>query len=1268
MLRTIPGSGYKGTARQRHRRRKEVAGPYRSQSSNPAIRSKATPAEHRKLPVPPTPAGSRGLGIPTPADLATPPPLRPRPAFDRSLLRGLGTLTLDPQTAYLNASLHGIEPPAAVRDRFNEEGGLGTYEKIAQIARRTLASKEGLKEPEDLTNAILAATGIGDIASLLGRQGIKDVAAAATEAGAKQAASSAERQGLAEGLAQFTKGAARKGIVRPALRKAAAKAEPEAVAATRRAIAERAAQVVERVPRPIRVGAKVAGQRVSAPIKHPFTAPLAVQAPAAFVHGGHVGFHPAALLAALEGKGTYANIAKTASDALSHLAPVAGEALDLPATVLPSTYLTGKAGVEAAQGNPQPLHELLKQWEATGLLPAIAKGDTAGIVKAIETHPLYSLLEGSGAVSAVGRGAGAVARGVSGGRLGGLARPDLTIEGYPNVAVERGYSRDLIRQLAQRAHDRATGNMIRPGTRRGNRQFRRAVVRDAGDRFQANAEAVRRQGKEEVLKAAQAFAPKKRMFLLAHKLDQASADVVAHAIERVIQHPETFHQDLADYKRSLEAVAKEKHPDGTPALDRSQLAANRELVKQIDKGIKRASPEHVVEAADSFIEAHAPIVDELVARGVLQPDQALKAAVIPFARVHMGAGYTEGVGVTDAAGNPLSLEQIQAEMRSRGIEPPGFLSHRPPTRGDWYRSWYPERGSLPKGARTGESVATGSRDAGWESVVRQLARARGLRDRVRAWDGFITRFGVDLRGAGVKNMRDAHRVLRDPARYGLNPKIDWVPVRRNPFIAMKSEIEGALEHQDPVIATEGVLAKALDTATNVDSGPDGPIVFMPKGVVDNMAQHFAPLDPGLKAMQLTTTALKRAVLPFSPSFYFGNAIDNAIRTALAGIGPHHFVIGKKVADRLTPEERAQVISGAHFSSVDRLAARRTAEDFRGTALEGLANALAHVRATPGPKQLIGLISAGSHFLLAVNAHLTETLPQYGALGKIAMRDIEATQGHWASALKLQPKVIEDVAKGLENSDTVTRYQKEIEAIYGNWTRLSPAARKFLSNFVPFWTWARAATRLVFLTMPAHHPIQTAILTAAARMTQKEREHLGLDKLGAEPLPNFLQGGLPIRGSISPWGKYTSFGFSGNVIESLPTMVIPQLRDALANLEGRDWKGDEIGGGEIGHVGQAFVSGLESFLPGYNTVMGVIEKGPGYLSPVHVEPPGALPYLRSLSHSKQITVPTDSSGSGSSSSGVNFNSVFSQGSDVNYGSVFSGGGGSAVNYGSVFSGQ
>lgn len=1111
------------------------------------------------------------------------------------------------EAAILDAYRSGVKPDyTSIRRTYGR--------KASDLAEKAfiqhLAGEEGLGEPEDLTNAILVATGLGGAVraagTLLSRAGAR---AAIEEAGAQAASAGAKDAGESG--------------VKAILKQAAAKAEPEAVQAAR----QTAKAAAEKVPQGVRTAAKTAARAGAYPIKHPIQAPFALALPQGAVHGDPL----AAFKGAAEGKGAYADVLDTVSGAIGG---IPGEAVSLPAAVLPSAYLAGKAGLSAAKGDPKELDALIKEWKETGVLPALAEGDLGEAAEHLTEHPLYGLLEGSGAANVLGRGAGALSRELTGGRVGGVERPSLPIKGT-DIIIPRRYSRDLLRQAAQRGFDRTrAGREVRADTFRGRRK-----LKEAANRFGSGEEAIRREHAREDLQQLKKILPKKG---LTRRLDRASADVVNFAVERLIQNPNTFFDDLPMYKEMIEAAAKERLPNGKPALDREQLRANRQLLKQIDKGLKRGNPEHVVEAANHFIDLQGPILDELVNLNILTPDQAAKASATSFARVHMGAGHSDEHGVVDSGGKPLSLKQIEEEMTRRGVAAPGFLSHRPPTPGDYYR---PSLGGaiMDKGIRTGESVAKGVQLGGIESLVRQLRRSRGLVDRAKAWNRAVTRFGVEVKG--VETMADAKRVLRDPERYGIDPSIAPVAVPRHPFASKKEEIEGALEHQDPSIAGD-ISGELLHNALN-DALADQPripddakVIFMPQKVAEEFRDDAAPSGAGLKTMQAATTAFKRAVLPFSPGFYIGNGFDNVLRTALAGINPAHFIIGEKVRRSLTKEQRAELLSGAHFSSVEALAPHRSVENvvrgydpvsksIRAAAEWGREHGWKQATVKFAPK----LLSQGSRYLMAVNALLTEDLPQRGALGKVAAAELHATQGSWVKALRNLGKIGEDFAKGATDPDKMIRFQKQLEEIYGNYTRMSPAARKVLSTVAPFWTWMRSAYKFVYLTMPAHHSIATGFLAASANATREEREQYGLDKEGEKPLPNYLQGSIPLPdGGVFPTANFNSFGYASDPLGAIEKAPFPQIRNVVEDLAGRDWKGDPIEGGEGDRIAAALWDFATAYVPGAN-LLGEEVEGQKEFSP-HINLPhpydeGYVQYKRKPTET--ITVPTG--GGGESSGGI-----------------------------------
>jgi hypothetical protein len=1101
------------------------------------------------------------------------------------------------QTAIEDAYLRGVEPDyLGLRHTYGARGAKLAEEAFIQH----VAANENLEEDPVAEAAIgtVATLGVGGLANLIRGGGT----AALTEAEAQAA-----KVGASEAAGEATGGGA-KAALQDILKGAASKAKP----------------VTEAIPQSVKTGAKVAARGAAYPVRHPITSPLALEAPGALIHKD-----PGAFVKALEGKGVYGDIAGGLAGAASHISPVLGEGVSLPAAVLPSAYLAGKAGVDAAKGNPDELNKLIEEWKATGLLPALAEGDLGKAAHNLGEHPLYGLLEGSGALNAAGRVAGAGVRAIPGTDLASLERKPLPVEGT-KINIQREYSRDLLRQLGQRGYDRTpAGSRVRPDTFRG-----RHYLKESANRFSAGQEAIRREHAHQDIKALKGILPKKS---LVRRLDRKSAEVVNLAVERIIQKPESFFSDLSDYKDMLELAAKETLSTGKPRLNKRELAANKELVKQIEAGIKRGNPEHVVHAANAFIDLQKPILEELVDLKLLTPDQAEKASAIPFARVHMGAGHHEEHGVVDAQGEPLSLEAITQEMDRRGVGAPGFLSHRAPANSDFYR---PSFGGaiLDKGSRTGRAVASGTQMGGIESLVRQLRRSRGLADRARAWNQAISRFGVEVKG--VDTMAEAKRVMEDPERYGLDPRLNPVPVPRHPFGAKKREMEGALEHQSPALADDaaaGAIADGIDQGLKGTLPDEAKIIFFPEKVAKELRADATPSGEGLKAAQAATTAFKRAVLPFSPSFYIGNSFDNLIRTTLAGINPAHFAVGAKVAHQMDQEQRAQVLAGAHFSSVEALAPHRSVEAVV-TGYDPLSKGVrqfadwsrkrgwqqAAVKAAPN------VLSKASHYLLSVNALLTETLPQYGVLGKVALKEMRKTQGSWTKAITNLDEASQDFAKGLRDPDKVIRLQKDLEAVYGNYTRMSPGARKVLSTITPFWTWMRAAYTYVFWQMPAHHSVATGLLAATANATRAEREQWGLNREGKEPVPSYYQG-IPLPdGGVVPLANYNSFDFASDPLDSLARLPFPQIRNVAEALAGRDWKGDEIKGGDGNRIAAATWAAAGAFVPFVNTLTEE-QEGHKVFAP-HLSLPHEVSKEKidkSREPTQQITVPETGSGGGSS---------------------------------------
>jgi hypothetical protein len=1278
------------------------------------------------------------------------------------------------KTAITRAFTHGIEPDyLSLRKAYGKKGAaLAEKAFISHIA-----GEENLGTPEDLTNAITAATGIGGLAKLgveqLGKFGaetaLKEAGATAAEAGAKDAA----------------------GGIKGLLAQAAKKAEPEAAQAGRQAVKEAANQL----PQGVKTAARVAAKGASYPVRHPVQAPFALAAPQGILSGNPLG----ALSSAAEGKGLYAKL-------LGSVGGLPGEALSLPASVVPSAYLGGKAVVNAAEGHPGEAKALLKQWEQTGLLPALAQGNLNEALKRFGERPIYSGLEASGALNAAGRVAGAGLRGVPGKDWAATSeRPGLPVRGS-RVVVDRGnYSRDDLRRLLQKVNERTShGQEVKAGSHRAAH-----YEKEATNRFTAGAQrAHKKQVGDDVQTLNNALGRRgPKLSLGGHtigKIDRATGEVLHTIVQRLVADPSTFHSDLRTYKDQLDAIAESKHLDPetsheTPTLNPGQLKLNRKMAKNIEAALDIKNPhrvEHAVQAANKFIELQHGANKELFDLGMLDPHQAEMASLYPYAQFHMGAGYGEphallkdleavhggvrrdfraearahlappgedgkpggyvgahetaktrlktaesgyiqaerslstaratgrpeadvdrlaatrdvtkdrvkkaraevrdtkaalekeelalkkelkertrpvdaeikqhrenGARLLDEHGYPLSSEDVVAHMKRRGVEPPGFISSRPPSPGDYYK---PAVGGakMPTGKLTGASVQGGTYVGGIEGLVRQITRTRGLIHRANTWNEAISRFGSVVKG--VDTFGDASKVIDHPERYGFPPGTKLKAVPRYPFGSRKHEIEAAMDHQHPEVADDLVdkafhseLQGTIDGGANADTQ----IAFMPEKQAEQFLADAKPLGGALKTAQAATTLFKRAVLPFSSGFYIGNAFDNWMRVALAGVNPLHFVVGQHAMKAMSDRRREELNTKAHFASIEGMAPHRSIEGITssyGKAFQTLRDAAewthGHGLAPSAVKFLPSVIAGVSHYMIATNALLTEDLASRSVIGKMALAEMHATQGSWVKALLNWRDVGKDFAKRAEDPAKMVKFGKQLEEVMGNYANMSPAARRILTTATPFWTWMRSAYKFAYLTMPAHHSIQTALITAAARGTAATREAYGLDPEGDKPLPSWLQGGIPLPdGGEIPWANYNSFGYAAqSPTESGAKVVLPQT--PLGVLLGVDWKGEPIP--ESDKVGEALFQIFGGFVPGWNLA---VHKNPE--GGVYVKFKPSLPtekdseYLQKERQPwEQISIPVGGSSPSSSTGGP-----------VDYGKVATGASGSSVDYGKVATG-
>lgn len=498
------------------------------------------------------------------------------------------------------AAEHGLEPSPEFDHNFENEMSGGRWSQyLANLARHELRAKENLIEPTDFTDlALLASGGIG----LKAFKTAAELGAAAT--------------GIEGGATATT-------------------AAGEAAQASRLAKA-----------------ASAAGQIASAPIRHPFltaSSPAVAEIPGAVAKGS-----PTQLLRGFEGTGVLAGVLGSAGNNIESALPgllgrAASNLVDLPAQVLPSVYLSLKAGANAVGGDPTELHKLQQGYDATSPIPALLKGEFGRALHNASENPVYAALEGLGIKSAIGHGITGIGR-VAGKEdfQAGRHRPDIGIDAEGNLSVPQGvYSPDYFKRRRQERADAARGPLD---------QFDRILAtpkerlnyykHDVVDRMEFANNAIARKERRRIKGELDAVKPSEALQGIASLRNQGllSADAKVAVL------------DLAKMRKRLVDVQKEGR------LEPGRLKANQELVKQIDLALQKGDLSELDAFAKVYAEVTKPSRRYLGEVGAIHPEQAAKRDVQPYAFDKMGAQF----GLPNSKYDPIAhlLETTPEEARA----------------------------------------------------------------------------------------------------------------------------------------------------------------------------------------------------------------------------------------------------------------------------------------------------------------------------------------------------------------------------------------------------------------------------------------------------------------------------------------------------------------------------------------------------------------------------------------------------------------------------
>lgn len=384
----------------------------------------------------------------------------------------------------------------------------------------------------------------------------------------------------------------------------------------------------------------------------------------------------------------------------------------------------------------------------------------------------------------------------------------------------------------------------------------------------------------------------------------------------------------------------------------------------------------------------------------------------------------------------------------------------------------------------------------------------------------------------------------------------------------------------------------------------GQHTVVPEIAADRLRGHEAigkSKATGAKVLRQTRRAFTRTVLPFSATWLSGQAIESAFRAMVAGAGPVSYVRGARVVRRLDPEAQARLLPGGKSRIPAEILGEgpKTLEaEFAGTALARVAKAMTTAGRAPGVRQVRDLHRATTDFVFdTLNGRIIEGTAQKAMLGR-ALKESPLMERR---VVGLSDKAIAEAADGLKATDSQVALGRELHKMYGKYQAFSPDAREGILHWTPFAPWLGNMARFLFRTLPADHPVATALLADIDAAEEDWRKAAGFSLRGGDRRPGYLMGGYPAGPGgeqTTRVGRFLPFAPGDIGTKTLVDLVLPQFSGAAAAWSGRDPVTDEPLHGKFGPEASeqekalaGAIALIESMVPGIGVAHRVAERGP-----------------------------------------------------------------------------
>jgi hypothetical protein len=577
-------------------------------------------------------------------------------------------------------------------------------------------------------------------------------------------------------------------------------------------------------------------------------------------------------------------------------------------------------------------------------------------------------------------------------------------------------------------------------------------------------------------------------------------------------------------------------------------------------------------------------------------------------------------------------------------------------------------GYNPQRFRTGNAFRTGQYDVDPEAMVRQHLTNRALVDQSRASrlqvktyaltrehiaklldehpdDPHAVMVAKELRGGqqtyfdktgDTSGWDNAHRAISEVKR--LKPELKLRPGRIAHQFAPKATLNDLAQIVSPRDALDSQLwdeERGLDrfpsdaALQHLDAGPVG---VYHDAIAKQMTRYEKDTgNANATILRKPVAFWRRGNIAFSTKHVFGLAQELGIRAAVNKVGPLSYLRGVRLLNlveraasdpnflREHPEAELDAqrlnaqVSGTVAHQTQMLSRHITEDQLAtskaGAVVKAFRAAEAHqIVGAPARtlRRVADVYSGTANKILSTERKLLEQPAQIAGLGKIANDEAHRIMGASLHPFGAVTEVERQMANGMLDSKAIDHAARQMTQFWGDWNSASPTLKRVL-GVAPFFNWFRNSLRFLYVTMPVHHPVKTALLTVLDQATAQQRGALGqgVDANPATALEAEQQGSIPIgKGYVANQQYYTPQGAvagAGNspigLLASGANLVFPEFTDAYKALTGSGPYGETLENANrepitapTARAGLAGLAMLESFMPPIREATTIAEGG------------------------------------------------------------------------------